>query len=264
MKAYDFEYDNLLLSNFGFMICTFGSDGLQTINNGSRITFNTVSTLNGGKHELTSTAFDECLGTVFQICKKSCGENDFEITTEEIRVLSRWLNRNGFYKFKILSEGYLDIYFEASFNISRIELDGKVYGLELELVTNRPYALQEPKNIVIKNLISNCRHTIKNYSDVEGFIYPEIEIEINEDGDLNIYNEFEDRNTFIANCTAGEIIKMNYPIIESSVLNHKIQNDFNWNFFRIARDYSDSMNKIVVSLPCTIKITYSPAIKVGI
>ena len=264
MKAHNFEYDNHLLSDFGYTICNFGSEGLQTISNGSQITFNTVSISNGMKHELTSTEYENCLESVFQICKNPCGINNLEMSVDEVRILSRWLNRKGFHKFKILNDEYLDIYFEASFNISKIEIDGRIYGLELELKTNRPFALQEPKKITIKNLIENGKHSIKNLSEEEGYIYPEVEIIINENGNLSIYNAIENRTTYIANCVAGEIIKMNYPIIESSINNHEIQNDFNWNFFRIANTFENNLNNITISLPCTIKITYSPIVKVGI
>lgn len=264
MIAFDFEYSGYRLSDFGYMICKFDSDGLQTISNGSVITFNTTPTLHGAKYELTSVEYENCLETVFQICKNPCGAENFEISTEELRTLSRWLNRKEFHKFKILSDDYLDIYFEASFNISKIEIDGKLYGLELELKTNRPFAFLESKSKVIKNLITNGKHNITDFSDVEGYTYPEIEITVNESGNLSIYNAIEDRTTFIANCVAGEVIKMNYPIIESSIVDHEIQNDFNWNFFRIANTFKNNVNEITISLPCTIKLAYSPAVKVGI
>jgi hypothetical protein len=264
MIAFDFEYNGLNLSDFGYIVCKFGSDGIQTISNGSVITFNTTSTLNGSKYELTSTNYDRCLETTFQICKNPCDSDNLEMSTDELRTLSRWLNRKEFNKFKILNDDYLDIYFEASFNINKIMIDGKLYGLELELKTNRPFALQEPKKIVIKNLIQNGTHIIKDHSDVEGYIYPEVEITINESGDLEIYNEIENRTTFIANCVAGEVIKMNYPIIETSNGSHEIQNDFNWNFFRIANTFRNSINNVTISLPCTIKATYSPTAMVGI
>ena len=264
IKAYDFEYDGLNLSYFGFVICKFGSEGLEKTSNGSHINFNTVKMQNGAKYNLTSIEYEDCLGAIFQICKKTCGTDKEEISIDELRILSRWLNRTNFHKFKILSEEYIDIYFEASFNISKIEMDGKIYGLELEMITNRPFALHEPKKFMIKNLRENGENTIKDYSDVEGYIYPEMRITIHADGDLNIYNAMENRTTKIKNCVAGETITMNYPIIESSIAEHKIQNDFNWNFFRIANRFKESVNKLTISLPCTIEITYSPAIKAGI
>lgn len=69
MKAYDFEYDGVKLSDIGFIICKFDSSDVDTIDNGSQITFNIVPTLNGMKHELTSSTYEDCLNTTFQICK---------------------------------------------------------------------------------------------------------------------------------------------------------------------------------------------------
>ena len=57
---------------------------------------------------------------------------------------------------------------------------------------------------------------------------------------------------------------MNYPVIQSSISSHNIQNDFNWNFFRIANTYDNSRNDLTISLPCAIKVEYSPIVKVGL
>jgi hypothetical protein len=264
LKAYDFEYDGRCLSEFGFVICNFGSKGLETISNGSKISFNTVSTLGGKKYELVSTKYEDCLETTIQICKTSCSTDVMEISSVEFRQLTRWLNRNNFLKFKILDEDYIDLYFEASFNINRIEVNGKLYGLELEVITNRPFALKEPKTVIVKNLKQNGRYSINDTSYEEGYIYPYTEITIVENGDLSIYNALENRNTFIANCTAGEVITMDYPIIYSSISSHDIQNDFNWNFFRLANTFNNSRNDLTISIPCEIKVRYSPIVKIGL
>ena len=265
MKAYDFEYDGLRLSDKGFIICKFNSDSVETISNGSEITFNTVSTMNGMKHELTSSEYGECLTATFQICKNLCtSSGDEEISLEDMRDIMRWLNRKGFHKFKLRDIEYTGIYFEASFNVSKIEIGGKVYGFELELFTNRPFALYEPVLLTIRNDVANEVKNIFSKSDEEGYIYPDMEITIDSDGDLEIYNSFENRTMRIANCKAGEVITLNYPIIQSSLPSHKIQNDFNWIFFRIASSFKNRVNKITISLPCTIKMKYLPIVKVGI
>jgi len=72
MKCYDFEYDGLNLSNLGYIVCNFGQDGIQTISNGSQVTFHTVSTGYGSKQELTSVEYQECLETSVQSCKYPC------------------------------------------------------------------------------------------------------------------------------------------------------------------------------------------------
>lgn len=263
MKAYDFEYNGRSLSEFGFIICNFGSKGIETVGI-PNITFNTVSTMNGEKHELTSSEYGDCLTTTFQICKNLCSAENEEISIDELREIIRWLNRKEFHKFKILNEDYLLFYFEATFNVSKIEMDGKLFGLELEVITNRPHALYEPVSITIKNLQNNGTKRIASMSDEEGYIYPEMEIFIDEDGDFELYNSLEERTMYIANCQAGEVIRVHYPIIESSLSEHKIQNDFNWKFFRIANTFENNANDVTISIPCTIKIKYSPIVKVGI
>ena len=264
MKAFDFSYDGKNLSDFGFILCNFGDKGLDTISDGCQISFNTISVLGGAKHELTSAQYEECLETTIQICKYSCAGGVQEITDVEHRQLKRWLSRKKFLKFKPISKEYIDLYFEASFNISRIEMNGRLFGLELEVITNRPYALREPRIIKINNLVKDGKHSINDTSHEEGYIYPHTEITISESGDLKIYNAIEDRDTYIANCVAGEIITMDYPVIQSSISSHNIQNDFNWNFFRVANTYENGRNDLTVSIPCAIKIEYSPIIKVGL
>lgn len=264
MKAFDFSYGNKNLSDFGFIICNFGNKGLDTVSDGCQISFNTVSVYSGAKHELVSTQYEDCLGTTIQICKHSCDGGIQEITSTEHRNLTRWLNRKKFLKFKPLSEEYIDLYFEASFNISRIELDGRLLGFELEVITNRPFALREPRILKIENTEQDGKHSINDISHEEGYIYPHTEITINQNGNLKIYNAIENRDTIIKNCVAGEIITMDYPVIQSSISSHNIQNDFNWNFFRVANTFENSRNDLTISIPCSINVKYSPVVKIGL
>ena len=254
MKAIDFEYDNRNLSDYNMMICNFGDKGVDTVSNGSQIVFDTVSTLNGYKYELVGTKYDDCLETTIQICKNRCNSDVEEISSSEFRELTKWLNRRKFLKFKILDIDHIDLYFEAAFNISRIEIDGKLYGLELNVITNRPFALKEPRVITISNVSENGKHSINDVSYEEGYIYPNVEITVSQDGNLNIHNAIENRDTIIKNCVAGEVITMDYPVISSSISSHNIQNDFNWNFFRIANTFENSRNDLTISIPCVIKM----------
>lgn len=265
MRVFDFSYDGKNLSDFGFILCNFGSSkGLETVSDGCQITFNTVPVLGGAKHNLINTEYEECLEDVWQICKYSCKGGIQEITEPEHREITKWLNRKRFLKLKILDESHIDIYYEAAFNISKIKIDGKLFGFELEVKTNAPFAFKEPKTIFIKNTSQNGVHFLNDSSHEEGYIYPHTEIVISEDGNLNIYSAIEDRNTYIANCVAGEVITMDYPVIQSSISSHNIQNDFNWNFFRVANTYENSRNDLIISIPCSIKIKYSPIVKVGL
>jgi hypothetical protein len=265
MKAFDFSYGDKNLSDFGFILCNFGgSKGLETVSDGCQIAFNTVPVLGGSKHHLISTEYEECLEDTWQICKHSCNGGVQEITESEHREITKWLNRKRFLKLKILDESHIDIYYEAVFNISKIKIDGMLFGFELEVRTNAPFAFKESRIINIKNTVKDGKYSINDTSYEEGYIYPKTEITISKDGNLNIYNSIEDRNTYIANCKKGEIITMDYPVIQSSISSHNIQNDFNWNFFRVANTYENSRNDLTISLPCSIKLEYSPIVKVGL
>lgn len=268
MKAIDFEYDGIALSDKGFMICYFESKGVETVSNGSVITFNTVPTRYGAKFEHTSSQYEECITTTFQICKRCCGARKHEdISLEDARDIMRWLNRKGFHKFKLMDWEYAGFYFEATFNVSKIEFNGRIYGFELEMFTNRPFAIGEPVIINIDNTKANGVKTIFSDSDDEGYIYPDMEITIKEDctedNPFTIKNSREDRVMKIKGCKAGEVITINYPMINTTA-DRKIQNDFNWIFFRIASTFNDRRNDITISHPCTIKIKYNPIIKIGI
>lgn len=265
MKFYDFQYDGLNLSDMGYMTCYFGTKGLETITNGSQIVFNTVSTLNGAKHELLSSQYNECLTSTFQICKNPCYDKDLEISTSDFLDLTSWLNRKEFHKFKFLKDDYLDLFFEATFNINRIEINGKLYGLELNMVTNRPFALQENNKIIIKTDVANSKKSFNDISNEEGIIYPSImKITMLASGNLSITNELDNnRTTTIKNVVKDEVITMKYPIISSSIASHKIQNDFNWKFFRIANTFKNKKNDLIISLPCNIEIIYNPVIKIS-
>ena len=264
MKANDFEFDNKRLSDFGCIVVNFGDKGLETVD-GAEITFNTIASLGGSKHNLVSTQYESCLETTIQIAKHSCATGIQGLSSTEFREISSWLNRRKFLKFKILDEDHIDLYYMASVaSIGRIELDGRLMGLELNIITNSPHAFKEKRIIKINNTEVNGKHSINDTSYEEGYIYPKTEITISQDGNLNIHNAIEDRETIIKNCVQGETITMNYPVISSSVSSHNIQNDFNWSFFRVANTYENSRNDLTISLPCSIKIEYSPIVKVGL
>lgn len=328
MKATDFEFNNKRLSEFGMVLCQFGgSKGLETITDGAAISFTTVPSAGGLKHNLTSSQYEECLEATLQVCKHSCSGGVQEITPIEHRNFTSWLCRKRFLKLKILDEDNIDLYHEAKIDVSRIEIDGKIYGFELNIQTNRPFALKEAKTISINcekgkevygwkkyktdpeiemlgyvtstdessypqgkvdendNIIEGAhtdgyqyyylgqvyKASLNDTSYEEGYIYPQMEITIGDIDDkpvnernLTIHNSIENRETYIANCVSGEVITLDYPVIKSSISSHNIQNDFNWTFFRVANTYDNSRNDLIVSLPCSIKIKYSPIVKVGI
>ena len=149
--AIDFEYDGIRLGNLGYLICRFDGGGLETVSNGSQITFNKISMQRGDRWELASTEYSECLQATFQICKNPCMVDDMYMSLQEVSKLTSWLNRKDFHKLKFFTDEYYDLYFEASFNVSRIELNNVPVGLELTMETKSPYALHDPEIINIES-----------------------------------------------------------------------------------------------------------------
>lgn len=291
--AYDFRYDGELLSEHGFQLCTFDGSGNNTVSNGSQISFNQISTQGGQKYHLTSSLYEDCLSSVVQICRNNCDGSDLRITQNELRALMQWLNRKEFHELRFIGDPLLEnIRFNASFNVSRIEIGGILYGLELEATTDKPFGYGEEVNQTFRlrdiepeeseesdesedkteeneeseeePVVNTKWFEIESTSDEEGYLYPtHCEIIPFERGDLVIHNTLEDHDVIINNCIIGEHITMEYPMIFSSRADHAIQNDFNWNFFRIANQYKHHVNHYIANLPCNIILTYSPIIKIG-
>ena len=266
MVILDFEYDGLLLSDFG---CILGSltkqSGLDTTSNGSQISFSTTPILKGTNQVLSDTNYEECLTATFQICKNPCyyhGDEAF-FNAEEVAELMRWLNRKSFHKLRLDTAGYECVYFRGSFNVEVIKLGDNIAGLSLNLTTDAPFGKGDT---VYKkfNVTANQPVLFKDTSDEIGFIYPETKITCGQSGNLIITNEIENRECVIENCTAGEIITMNYPSISTSLQAHKIADDFNYTFFRVANTWNNRVNKITISLDCTFEFNYNPICKIGL
>lgn len=264
MYAIDFEYDGIFASDYDLMICSFdGAGGVETVDCGSAITFNTVPLLNGTRYALTSTLYENDTEYTFQICKSSCLSRITPFDSDEQRNVFRWLNRNdGFHKLKIIQEGYENIYFEGSFNIKSVQINGEVYGFELTFVTNRPFALLETNKYVINATSENYVFSFNDCSDNIGHIYPRIQIKCNENGDIKIHNSIEDRTTVIKNCSVGEIITCDeFMNISTSLPSHHLYDDFNFVFFRVANRFDEIKNTLTISIPCQIIIEYNPIVK---
>ena len=270
MNALDFQYDGLRLSDFGCIICTFDSNGLETFSVGSQITFNTTPVQSGKRHLLTNTKYDECISLEFQICKNPdeiFEEEDKYFTVEQVRNITRWLNRGEFKKFKLIDDECSDYYFEASFNISKLEIAGRIVGMNLNIVTNRPFALYEPVIYQFELKADNLKYIVQDISDEIGYEYIDMEITCNQSGNLVIQNSMDgDRHTIVLNCTEGEVITIKDMIIDSSLPAHKftLQNDFNFSFPRVSNTFSKRDNQLTFSIPCSVILRYSPIRKVGI
>lgn len=263
MVATDFEYDGEYLKNHGFIICdSADQSGFNSVDSDSQFSFNVVKLMNGKLHQLTTSQYDDRIEIQFQICKHPEKAMLVPISIYESREIKRWLNSAEFKKFKLIQPDWSDIYMEGSFNVRDIKFSGKTYFLELTFVSNRPFALHEPVTLKINTRKENESYTFSDISDEIGYIYPDIKIKCLQTGDLKIVNSNENRTTLIKNCTSGEILTFSEELLfSSSKTSHKIQNDFNYIFFRISNSYKNRKNTLTFSIPVEAVITYSPYVK---
>lgn len=270
MYISDFDYDSERLSDFGFIVCEFDeSGGTKRISAGSKITFNRVSRNRGRKQTLLSTQFDETISAVFSICKNPdiYEQSDMELTTDEVRAMMRWLNRHNFLPFKPIYEDDwcgMCIAFNASFNVEKIIVGGRAYGLELTMFTDSPYAYGSEERASF-SLSPTSSYVIYDKNDEIGLSYPNIKIKCGASGKIKLSNEFTGCKCEIANCSNNEVIEIDgeNKIITSSVAGHNVYKDFNYDFFTLGNSYKTRQNKITASLPCSVEIRYKPIIKLS-
>lgn len=263
MYVLDFEYDGRYLSEYGFIICDFNSpSGANVVNAGSKITLNTVSRNNGRRRSLTSIQYDDCIRATFDICKNPDIFSDLTVTNEEFRDLMRWLNRKRFLPFQFLREGFLEhdcCFYNATFNVDKIEINSILYGLRLTMETDMPYGYGSDH----KATLSAGENEIYVYGDDIGYIFPNMIITCNSSGDLKITNNTYGGEMVIKNCVAGEVITVygDQKIIQSSLDSHAIYNDFNFEFLHLGNDIRNRKNSISVNIQCSISLTYKPILK---
>lgn len=220
---------------------------------------------NGSRNGLTSTQYDECLETTFHICRDPECCKDLEISNDEYRDLVRWLNRHEYLPFRIINEPEQNgdaCFYNASFNINKIFINSKLYGLELTVDTDAPFGHGWPFKKTWA-VIKNEQIEFYDYSDEAEFIRPNLEITCLEDGDLVVTNSLTGSLMRIDNCAKDEVITIDgdAQVITSSVEAHEIYNDFNFDFLTIGNTFDNRKNIIKCSLPCTLSIKYAPVIK---
>ena len=266
MYVKDFTYDGVTLSSLGYTVCSFDNGGERAT--GSELTLNTVPIQKGAKYLLADYKYDKCLETTFHICKIPCvsEQTDLIITPAEFSELSRWLNKKNFRPMIFNATGWTNITFEASFNVSAVLVGGDIYGLELVMRTNRPFAMKNEVTATLSFSSEELTQRITDTSDEIGYIYPSsIEVTCGASGDLVLTNAIENRVTRVKNCTSGEKITFVYPSITSSNNGHTtLLDDFNYIYPRIANSAESKVNAITASMPCTMVIKYRPIIKIAI
>ena len=277
----DFEFDGERASDYGLMVGSFESNGVETVSSGADLSFSQIKASGSSQFNLYEAQYEAPYTTTFQVVKNPCAYNsqdDMYFSTTEISSIQRWLCRKyRYYKFKINDENYRDIYWKGTFSSKQITLNGQVVGLELTLNTDAPYAYLD--EIIIEIDCSRATNeqpisfNIYDVSDEEGYIYPNVKItmleDVTDEKGLRLENEsMSNKITVIKNCVSGEVINIDgqHQIITttSALQSRQLSKNFNYLFPRIVNTYKENKNTFTCNRKCMITISYSPIRKVGI
>ena len=267
MYAYDFEYDGRLLSDFGFIVCHFDQGGgADSADTGSEISFVTAPVHDGKRNYAVGTEYKKCLSTTFQICKdpRELADGE-EITTDEFRQLSRWLNRREylwFHAFDWCEPEATRPWVRATFTLQRIDVGNETVGIELDMDTDSPFGYGDEIIKEFEFTSGELSQPLHDENDEIGECYPELTITCGASGTLTLEDDVTGCSCTVENCVNGEVLHFSGDtmIIETDSVTHAntLANDFNYDFFRFGNTADNRENVITASMPCTVELRYRP------
>ena len=267
----DFEYNNCRLSDIGCIICSINSNSSNyEVSIGCDITFTEVKNNHSSIHSKTSSSYENVYTATFDIMKYNCNSyDDVFMTSLEVRNIVKWLNRNDYFKFRLINEisDESNVYYYGSFNIKQIMFGGNILGLTLTFTSNAPYGFSDVIENKCMMLNTDDIYSLFGESDEYGLIYPKVEIRCFSDGNLKISNSTTGTILNIDNCISGEIITLDgeHKIILSNKREQvSIANAFNYEYLDILVDEYETENNYSSTLPCELTISYLPVRKIGV
>lgn len=263
---FDFTFRGESLSQRGYKLCCFnGQTSSEIAVTDSQRNFNLIHMFGGKYQPIAFTSYNEALIMEMDICKYDCpSETVLIIQPNETSEIKRWLSSPIANEFRLSDTAYDGIFWKGSFNVEEIHFCGECVGFHLTFTSVAPFGYRD--TVTLEGTVAaNGTVAINDTSDEEGYIYPDMSITLQADGDLEIENDFDNRKTVINGCESGEIINLTHLLQASTnKVAHILGNDFNYKFVRINNEYGNTVNNLTFNLPCEYLISYTPVAKVVI
>lgn len=269
----DFEYDGKRLSDFNSVLSSDSGNGVQTVNAGNTIDFQTVELPFLKKVKTTKNKYGEMLTATLSIVKNPC-DSRYVYTQNEANGIYRWLNRMEFASFTPIyeDENWSQVFYHASFNVSTKRIGNDIVGFDLEMITDAPFAYY--KEMVFSKTAVTSSNTLafNDSSDEAGYQYPVVTIKCNAAGTLTLSNAADpDNDVVVKNCLKNEVITFSGDTksISSSVAHTTLYDDFNYKYPRVVNSVEKNSkdvrrNEYSTSISADVTITYSPICKVSV
>ena len=250
------------------MVCEIDGDS-KSSNRGAEVKFTLAPIQYGRRRIQTGSKYEGTLSASFKVCKcpELYDENHMAITGEEFRALERWLNRREFLWFHSYDHCNPEIegaWFRATFTLSKYEIGGVTYAVEMDMQTDSPFGYGDEHMDVVRFSGEDMTHSVLDMNDEIGAFYPDVRIQCLQMGDLTLTNETTGSTFSVDHCSVNEIIEQHGEamILTTSLPDtHDIANDFNYEWFVLKNSYAERENIITASLPCELTIKYRPIIK---
>ena len=158
-----------------------------------------------------------------------------------------------------------EYYYMCYFNVEKIIHLNKVIGFDITMYCDSQYAYKDHNSrIVFTNTVHDKNVSFESFSDT--FVYPTIEIELNGNGQFELYSgDNEYRKTIVKNVTPGDIITLDCSkkVLYTNNLSLKQKGRFNYIFPRI-KSVKNKNVTLNCNLPCNMTIKYTSLHKIGL
>lgn len=288
MIATRFSYDGIDSRVYDLVIGSFsgGEDGTQEMGN---VDITTVKAPHSNKFLKANATYNTPLVISFSIMKMNCNNwNDYIFSPREIGFYSRWLARKDYKELRFYMDGeypegthesdkWENIHYNAIMKVNQHMVGGECVGFDIVATCDAPwgYDVQQTTNIDASSGLGSGQ--IYDDSDEIGDIYPRVEIDVLNNGTIEITNRFTGKTTKIYNCVSGEkILITNFSISSSECVpddsggtydykgRHKtLFHDFNWtwptisNYFTPNNTRDSRVNNYEVKGTCRVRMIWN-------
>lgn len=259
----DFIFDGRSLSEFGYMLIFENSEEQMDTSN---MEMDSIKAARNDKSLGVGYKYGENLTATYLIMKNYCEfpDDELDLTDDDVSEMTRWLCRKQYKWFRFVDDEEVsdEVWYQGYWTVKKEFAGDKVIGLQITLHTNAPYGYTR----IVKHIQSASNFEINIGTDEEGYIYPDVTINLKEAGTLEFTNVTEDRTTRLENCEANEIITIYNADVQQikSTVDHDYIHEFNYKYPRLVSSYGHYNNEFSINLNADITMEYREIRKVGL
>lgn len=241
-KVVDFQYDGKSSTDFSLKLVNFSGGGMNTDSTGISYEIEDQKIKRIDKSFFYGVEATPKLSFKVQIAYIPSDNSQELITPQSMGAIVKWLCQGEYKELKVIDTDYTNIIYNCMLqNPKKIEIGNIPYGLEFDVTCDRPYAIH--RQTITKTVNGTTTFPIRNIGFSNNYIYPEVEFTLTGvSTGITIINNTDSRTFAFSGLNTNETVYVNnqrQEIISSLGLNRNPNFNFNW--FRIKKDYNNSI-----------------------